>query len=303
MHECYNNFMKCDMHIHSYNSGACTSPVLRAFCRESYSDPAEVYETLQQRGMDLFTLTDHDSIDGCDLLRRNPNFFISEEVTCTMPSGTIAHIGVYDLNERQHIEIQRRRNDLVSLLIYLTEHRLFFSINHVFSNLTGRRAKEDFRWFSEYFPAVETRNAGIAGAANRQAVRFAARTKKIAIGGSDAHTLESTGVAFTEVRGARNKEEFFQGLHRGAARVRGEAGSFTRLTTDVARVAHEMMREERWTRILAPLALLIPVVVAGHFVAEQIFAQRWARRVIPAPQSRDRWSLITAPPDAAEELA
>ena len=189
MRECYNNFMKCDMHIHSYNSGACTSPILRAFCRESYSDPAEVYETLQRRDMDLITLTDHDSIDGCDLLRRNPNFFVSEEVTCTMPSGTIAHIGVYDLNERQHMEIQRRRNDLVSLLIYLTEHRLFFSINHVFSNLTGRRAKEDFRWFSEYFPVVETRNAGIAAVANRQAVRFAARTKKIAIGGSDAHTL------------------------------------------------------------------------------------------------------------------
>jgi len=45
--------------------------------------------------------------------------------------------------------------------------------------LTGRRAKEDFRWFSEYFPAVETRNAGIAAVANRQAVRFAARTKKL----------------------------------------------------------------------------------------------------------------------------
>ena len=276
MRECYNNFMKCDMHIHSYNSGACTSPVLRAFCRESYSDPTEVYETLQRRGMDLITLTDHDSIDGCDLLRRNANFFVSEEVTCTMPSGTIAHIGVYDLNERQHIEIQRRRNDLVSLLIYLTEHRLFFSINHVFSNLTGRRAKEDFRWFNEYFPAVETRNAGIAGAANRQAVRFAARTKKIAIGGSDAHTLESAGVAFTEVRGARSKDEFFQGLHHGAGRVRGEAGSFARLTMDVARVAQEMMREERWTRILAPLALLIPGVVLSHCVAEQFFAQRWA---------------------------
>ena len=150
---------------------------------------------------------------------------------------------------------------------------------------------------------METRNAGIAGAANRQAVQFAARTKKIAIGGSDAHTLESAGVAFTEVREARNKDEFFQGMRNGAARVRGEAGSFTRLTADVARVAHEMMREERWTRILAPLALLIPVVVAGHFVAEQIFAQRWARRVIPAPQSRDRWSLITAPVESAEEPA
>ena len=91
------------------------------------------------------------------------------------------------------------------------------------------------------------------------------------------------------------------GKPAGAA-IRGEAGSFTRLTSDVARVAHEMMREERWTRILAPLTLLIPFVVLSHCVAEELFAQRWARRVMPAPQSRDRWTLI-APVDSAEEPA
>jgi predicted metal-dependent phosphoesterase TrpH len=294
--------MKCDLHVHSYNSGACTSPVLRAFCRESYSDPEEVYETLKRRGMNLVTLTDHDSIEGCELLRRHKDFFTSEEVTCRMPSGTTAHIGVYDLTERQHVEIQRRRNDLVSLLIYLTEHRLFFSVNHIFSNLTGRREEEDFRWFSEYFPAVETRNAGIAAVANRQAVRFAARTRKIAIGGSDAHTVASAGAAFTEVCGARNKEEFFLGMWQGAARARGEAGNFGRLTSDVLRVAFEMMREDRWTSVLAPLAPLIPLFILWHFTAERFFAQHWAGRVIPSPRSGDRWP-VTAPAGASGELA
>jgi len=284
--------MKCDLHVHSYESGACTSPILRAFCRESYSDPVEVYETLKARGMTLVTLTDHDSIEGCESLRRHNDFFTSEEVTCTMPSGTLAHIGVYDISERQHNEIQRRRNDLVSLLIYLTEHRLFFSINHVFSNLTGRREEGDFRWFNDYFPAVETRNAGISPAANRQAVRFASRMKKIAIGGSDAHTVASAGAAFTEVAGARSKEEFFAGMWHGAARARGEAGNFQRLTSDVLRVSYEMMREERWTRVLAPLALLIPPVIFGHFAAEKFFAQHWAAKVIPSPRSRDRWAEI-----------
>ena len=37
-----------------------------------------------------------------------------------MPSGTQIHVGVYDITERQHIEIQRRRNDLIALLMYLT---------------------------------------------------------------------------------------------------------------------------------------------------------------------------------------
>jgi len=295
---CYKNFMKCDLHVHSYESGACTTPVLGAFCRESYSDPEEVYETLRRRGMKLLTLTDHDSIEGCEKLRRHNDFFVSEEVTCRMPSGTVAHIGVYDLSERQHVEIQRRRDDLVALLIYLTEHRLFFSINHVFSVLTGRRAEEDFSWFSEYFPAMETRNGSIPAAVNRQAVRLAARTRKIAIGGSDAHTLESAGLAFTEVPGARNKDEFFQGLWQGFGRVRGETGGYKKVTFDVLRVAGEMIREERWTAALAPLAILIPVVTFGYYAAEQLFIRHWAGRVIPSSRGRERWPL--AMPAAGE---
>lgn len=124
--------MKCDLHVHSYFSGPCTTPIVRKFCRESYSDPQKVYAQLQLRGMNLITLTDHDSIEGAEQLRRHPNVFISEELTCRMPSGTEVHIGAYDLSERQHIQLQQRRNDLVALLMYLTERRIFFSINHGF---------------------------------------------------------------------------------------------------------------------------------------------------------------------------
>jgi predicted metal-dependent phosphoesterase TrpH len=302
MRECYKNFMKCDLHVHSHSSGAFSSPIIGAFCRESYSDPEEVYQTLRKRAMDLVTLTDHDSIDGCEMLRRHKNFFVSEEVTCRMPSGTEAHIGVYDITERQHIEIQRRRRDLTSLLIYLTENRLFFSINHAFSSLTGRREADDFRWFRDYFPAMETRNAGICAAANRQAVRFAARTKKIAIGGSDAHTLASVGTAFTEVPGARTKEEFLEGIRQGYARSRGETGNLTKLTRDVLTVAGEMMREEKWTALLAPLTLLIPACMLGYSISEQLFAQRWAARVMPPASPRRAWPFAI-PATAAKEAA
>ena len=80
--------MKCDLHVHSVHSGACTTPVFRHFCRESYSDPEELYVRLKRRGMGLVTLTDHDSIDGLEALRGHGDFFMSEEVTCRMPSGT-----------------------------------------------------------------------------------------------------------------------------------------------------------------------------------------------------------------------
>src|SRR5580692_11322449 len=177
--------MKCDMHVHSYFSGACTTPFMSAICRESYSDPREVHALLKHRGMDLFTRTDHDSIEGAEKLRRHRNFFLSEELTCRMPSGTEVHIGVYDFHERQHAQLQQRRNDLVALLMYLTERGLFFSVNHVFSSLTGPRELEDFAWFQEYFPAIETQNGHMLPRANGHAADLAKQWRKIGIGGSD----------------------------------------------------------------------------------------------------------------------
>ena len=88
--------MRCDLHVHSLHSGTLPVAVLRHFFLESYSAPTDVFSALRERGMDLVTLTDHDSIDGAEPLRHHPEFFMSEEVTCTMPSGTEAHVGVYD---------------------------------------------------------------------------------------------------------------------------------------------------------------------------------------------------------------
>ncbi|HXQ26393.1 MAG TPA: PHP domain-containing protein [Candidatus Acidoferrales bacterium] len=293
--------MKCDLHVHSYFSGPCTTPFVGRFCRESYSDPEQVYSLLGRRGMNLFTLTDHDSIEGSEKLRRHPDFFLSEELTCRMPSGTEVHIGVYDFHERQHAQLQQRRNDLVALLMYLTERRLFFSINHIFSSVTGRREREDFAWFQEYFPAIETHNSHMLESTNGHAAALARQWDKIAIGGSDAHALASVGTAFTEVPGARDKEEFFAGLKAGMGRVGGESGSFSRLTRDVFLIAFEMMREKSWTTLLTPLAVLVPAVTYLNYRADNSFGRLWAAQVLHQPESRKRSRWIAVPRPAAEE--
>src|SRR5260370_22253549 len=105
--------------------------------------------------MDLVTIPDHDSIDAVENLRSRPDFFLSEEVTCILPSGNQLHMGVYDITERDHIELQRRRHDFESLLAWLEDHDLFFSANHVFSGLTGRRSIEHFHLFEPTFPPLE----------------------------------------------------------------------------------------------------------------------------------------------------
>jgi len=271
--------MKCDLHVHSWHSGMCTTPLVGRICRESYSDPKQVYSALKDRGMDLVTLTDHDSIGAADALRCYPDYFLSEEVTCRMPSGTVAHIGVYDITVKQHLEIQRRRADLGALLSYLTERRLLFAINHVFSSLTGRRATEDFVLFEDYFPAVETRSGQMLAAHNRHARVFANRRGRAGIGGSDSHALPSAGSAYTDVPEARNKAEFFEGIRAGLAQASGGQGGYFKLTRDVFHITASMMREKPWTVTLAPLAMLVPVATLGILAGEMAFAWRWSRQV------------------------
>jgi predicted metal-dependent phosphoesterase TrpH len=270
--------MKCDLHVHTVHSGMCTVPVFKRICRESYSDPDEVYATLKRRGMDLVTVTDHDSIDSSERLRRHPDFFLSEEVTCRTSRGTELHVGVYDIQERDHAAIQRRRDDLAALFAYLNERELLFSINHAFSGLTGSRAEADYDDFAESFPAVEVLNGQMLPAANEHAEAFAARHRKIALAGSDSHTFAGLGRTYTQVQGARNRGEFVDGMKRGGTTAIGEPGSYRKLLRAVLEISCGMMRERRWTIALAPLMAGVPLVVLAILAREMAFANRWGRQ-------------------------
>ncbi len=270
--------VRCDLHVHTIHSGMCTLPLLNAICRECYSEPEAVYQTLRRAGMDLVTVSDHDSIGAAETLATHDDFFVSEEVTCRMPSGNELHVGVYDLTEGQHVEIQRRRNDLPRLLAYLNEQQLFYSMNHAFSALTGRRSLGDFVWMDGAFPAVEVRNGHVPERGNRLAERLAERSGSAMLGGSDAHTLLSLGSVCTQVPGARNKTEFLEGLRHGHGRVLGTSGSFGRLTRDVLQICAALMEEKPAARLLAPLALAVPLVTVLNYVMEDVFARRWGSR-------------------------
>ncbi len=120
--------MKADLHVHSYHSGYNYDlPFLRS--RDCYSLPEDVYRTAKARGMDLVTITDHDSIDGCrEFLDRHPDaddFIIGEEISCWLPAGTGAgrtievHLGAYGMTERAHREIQPLRENVFDVMAYL----------------------------------------------------------------------------------------------------------------------------------------------------------------------------------------
>jgi predicted metal-dependent phosphoesterase TrpH len=280
--------MRCDLHVHTRHSGMCNIPGFHRFCRESYNDPEAVYRTLKRRGMDLVTVTDHDSIHAAEHLRRYPDFFLSEEVTCTTPSGTEIHVGVYGIEERHHIELQRRRSDVPALAAFLHEQKILFSINHVFSSLTGRRTELDFEMFEDMFPAMETLNGHIPALNNRAARRLAQDWQKAAVGGSDAHTIETLALTYTEVPGTDGIRSYLDGVRQGRGEVAGASGNYAKLTRAVLGIGASLVWERPWTIVLSPLMLAVPLVTLGNYFCELSFHARWSRAVWPLPLPQGR---------------
>jgi len=246
--------------------------------------------------MRLVTVTDHDSIGAADTLRARSDFFLSEEVTCWTPSGAELHMGVFGIREGDHQELQNRRTDLPRLIAYLNERNLFFSVNHVFSSLTGPRADSDFAFFERHFPGLETLNGQITGGANRSASALAARWGKAIVAGSDAHTTASLGRTYTEVPGARDAAEFLEGLRRGYGRAYGESGDYWKLTRAVVEIGCSLIHEKNWAALLAPLFLAAPAVTLGNLIRELAFNRKWSRRLALSDAAR-------MPADVAAESA
>lgn len=279
--------MRCDLHVHSRYSGAVNLPLLRHVGRECYSEPADIDRTARSRGMDLVTISDHDTIEGALRIAGLPHVFVSEEVTCRLPEGRVVHLGVFDLQERQHQAIAARRDDAESLFAFLAEERLPFCVNHLYSPLTGQRAVTDFQFVLERAVALETLNGMMPRGTNEFATAAAAEHGLHSVAGSDAHALGSVARAYTEVPSARTKQEFLEGLRRGLTLSVGRSGSYARLTADITTVftgallengARCLLSGRDALRFLATLALLppmglVPLIALYNFGCEIVKAR------------------------------
>jgi len=72
---------RIDLHVHSRFSKRASLWVLQKIgCPESFTEPRQVYEAARKKGMDLVTLTDHNTISGALEIAHLPGTFISEEI-------------------------------------------------------------------------------------------------------------------------------------------------------------------------------------------------------------------------------
>jgi predicted metal-dependent phosphoesterase TrpH len=283
--------MRCDLHVHSWYSGRAELPVLEHVGRECYSHPLEVHDRARRRGMDLVTLTDHDTIEGALSLAHLPDTFVSEEVTIRLEGRRQLHVNVFGLDERQHQALQARRSDFEAFLAFLAEARLPASVNHLFSALTGARELADLRLPLGRLPLIEALSGAMPEGHNEWA-RIVGREAGMApVGGSDAHSVAHVARAFTTVPGACTKEEFLAGLRTGLTVPSGRSGSYARLTNEVVRIfaagyaeavrdalagAPSLLRVAA-SLVMTPLLPLIPLFTLGVYVHERRFGLRHFR--------------------------
>lgn len=316
--------LRADLHVHSYHSGyASHLKILRA--RDCYSEPEAVYATAKARGMDLVTITDHDSIGGClEFLDRHPDaddFFVSEEIECVFPDTDFkVHIGAYDIDETIHREIQPLRRNVFEAAAYLQRRGVFYVLNHPFFFFKDQMPLPQYVGIAlETFPAFEVRNGTMLAEHNELAAAIARATgggagSIVTVGGSDSHTLSGVGTTYTEAPGT-NRREFLANLRAGLGRPGGVHGSAAREAREiygvVARYWASLVgvgrQELSWRRRAFGLAFsavsmpfeFIPLIVAfldkrGEAARVARYARQWAHASRTAAATSVGDSLGTA---------
>jgi predicted metal-dependent phosphoesterase TrpH len=234
--------LRADLHVHSRHS--LQSGALRFLkSRDCYSRPEDVYQVAKARGMDLVTITDHDSIGGClEYLDRHPDskdFFISEEVSCRLPQGDVeVHLGVYGMDERLHRELQPLRRNVFEVVARLREAGVFFVLNHLLHFYRRQLPLDAYLQLLDVVPGVEVRNGAMILEHNELIEQVASRwtgpSELAMVAGSDAHTLRRVARTWTEapVDGASDVSGFLTSLRACRSRPAGVHGSTASVTGD-----------------------------------------------------------------------
>jgi predicted metal-dependent phosphoesterase TrpH len=254
--------LRADLHVHSRYSGP--GHLASAGGRAGVGEPLAIYHAARARGMDLVTLTDIDTIEGCLRLRdRLPDardLVVSEEVTARDPrTGRFYHVLVWGLGEAQHREIAALRDDLRELAGYLRQERIAAGLGAgpddagagIWSGPEGARVLGLFDRFEVKSGAHGRRHNEIAA---RLAQARGGRRLGIT-GGSCAHGPARVGRTCTVARAA-DTHGFLDELRAGRTWVAGDDGGVWGLAGDLSRSLVSGYRARPGTLLRLPVDLL-----------------------------------------------
>ncbi|MCC6676056.1 MAG: glycosyltransferase [Phycisphaerales bacterium] len=260
---------RLDAHCHS---SASSGPVIAALgligAPESYSPPEQVYTLARSRGMDFFTLTDHDTIAGAlSLAQRGfQNVIIGEEVTVHFPEDRCRlHVLVWMLTPELHEQIGalNLRADVYTFAAWLREHNLPHALAHPLYQQNRRLTRWHLDRCALLFKGFETLNGAHSGTHRSALESYLTHLtpgrihrlvqehnlephwpriwEKARTGGSDDHALLNIGRAWTTVEAGPGESidprEFFRRVMAGRSTPGGTAGHSTLLAHQLTTVA------------------------------------------------------------------
>ncbi len=246
--------VRADLHCHSDASNKTGEAALNMIgCPESYSRPTDVYAQALRRGMDLVTITDHDSQEGVHTIRHLPGVLIGEELTCWFPEdGCKMHVLVYGHTAQQHDDLQRLATNLYDVAEYFEDHQLAHSVAHPIYRQNDKLERWHLERLLLMFKSFECLN-GAHSSLHREAFeplldkldaaqisrlstthglkpRWPEPWKKGRTAGSDDHGLLNIGRTWTEFpKDVRTAEDAYAAIREGRTAPGGEAGSSVKL--------------------------------------------------------------------------
>jgi glycosyltransferase involved in cell wall biosynthesis len=259
--------MRVDIHVHSKYSKRPSQWILKKIgCPESFSEPAQIYQTARQRGMTHVTISDHNTIDGALEIAHLPGTFISEEVTTYFPeSGCKIHVLTVNITEEQHREIQRARENIFDLARYLKDAGILSIVAHplyaindrltmehferlllLFENfeLNGSRNQRENTCLQEVFSRLEARTMERMADKHDLDPLYAHCWLKSLWGGSDDHSSLNIARTHTCIEGIDSVRQLTAAADPIATRVSSEAATPFTLAHILYSIAYQFYRSK-----------------------------------------------------------
>ncbi len=258
--------VRMDTHVHTNaSSGSALAALGLLGVPECYTTPEQVYDRARARGMDLVTITDHDTIDGAmSLVERGfEDLIVGEEVTTHFSEDRCKmHVLVWGLTPELHEQIHALglRNDIYDFAHWLKRRNLAHSLAHPLYDQNARLGVRHVERCALLFKCFETLNGG-HDASHRDTIERFCRSlsprrvldlanrhdlepvwprcwQKGLTGGSDDHADLHIGRTWTEIDlpadGEQTPGRFLAEVMATRCRARGEGGH-------AARLAHQFM--------------------------------------------------------------
>ncbi len=253
---------KLDPHVHSKFSGEPSEWFLRKIgCPESFTEPIEIYELAKKRGMQFVTVTDHNAIDGCLEIAHLPGVVLGCELATYFPdNGCKIDVITLGIDEAQHAETMRLRENVFELVAYLNDEGIFHVLAHPLYVMNGLLDIDRFEQCLLLFKNMEVLNGTRTKPQNLTIRRLLERLdretiyrlaekhglepvgeepwRKNCTAGSDDHGGMLIATTCTAVPRVDAIEEFFDAVRRGESRVEGTIGTSHTLAHNIYRVAY-----------------------------------------------------------------